>query len=118
GNANRYWDLDEAVYDAYGNVGLIGRLPTDRPHNLKIFGGKSFGFGTEIGGFFRIASGTPVTTQVNSVNHIPVYVEGRGDMGRTPFFTQTDIQVAHEFRLGEVKRLRLEFNMENIFNQK
>ena len=118
GNANRYWDLDEAVYDAYGNVGLIGRLPTDRPHSFKFFGGKSFAFGTEVGGFFRIMSGTPVTTQVNSVNHIPVYVEGRGDMGRTPFFTQTDLQVAHEFRFGEVKRLRVEFNMENLFNQK
>lgn len=118
GNANRYWDLDEAVYDAYGNVGLLGRLPTDRPHSFKIFGGKTFAFGTEIGAFFRAMSGTPVTTQVNSVNHIPLYVEGRGDMGRTPFFTQTDLQVAHEFRMGEVKRLRFEFNMENLFNQK
>jgi hypothetical protein len=118
GNANRYWDLDEAVYDAYGNAGLLGRLPTDRPHSFKIFGGKTFAFGTEIGAFFRAMSGTPVTTQVNSVNHIPLYVEGRGDMGRTPFFTQTDLQVAHEFRFGEVKRLRLEFNMENLFNQK
>jgi hypothetical protein len=39
-------------------------------------------------------------------------------MGRTPFFNQTDLQVAHEFRFGEVKRLRFEFNMENLFNQK
>jgi hypothetical protein len=49
-----------------------------------------------------------------------VYVEGRGDMGRTPLFNQTDLMVAHEFKLGksEVRKLRFEFNMINLFNQK
>lgn len=118
GNANRYFDLDEAMWDAHGKVGLFGRLPTDRPHVFKFYGAKHFSFGTEIGGFFRMMSGTPVTTQVVTVNDIPFYVEGRGDWGRTPFFNQTDLMVAHEVRLGEVKRLRFEFNMDNLFNQK
>lgn len=118
GNANRYWDLDEALWDAHGNAGLIGRLPTDRPHVFKFYGSRMFGFGTEIGGFFRAMSGTPVTTQVNTVNGIPMYVEGRGDLGRTPFFNQTDLVVAHEIKMGESKRLRFEFNMINLFNQK
>lgn len=120
GNANRYFDLDEALYDAHGNNGLYGSLPTDRPHVFKFYGAKQFKFGTEIGGFFRAMSGTPLTTQVNTINGIPVYVEGRGDMGRTPMFNQTDLMVAHEFKLGksEVKKLRFEFNMINLFNQK
>ncbi len=120
GNANRYFDLDEAFYDAHGNNGLFGALPTDRPHVLKFYGSKQFKFGTEIGGFFRASSGTPITTQVVSGNDIPVYVEGRGDLGRTPFFTQTDLMVAHELKLGksEVKKLRFEFNAINLFNQK
>ncbi len=118
GNANRYFDLDEILYDARGNVGNEGVLPTDRPHVLKFYGGKSFSFGTEIGGFFRAMSGTPVTTQVWTVNSIPVYVEGRGDAGRTPFFTQTDLMIAHTFAMGETKRLRFEFNFDNLFNQK
>ena len=120
GNANRYFDLDEAFYDANGKNGLYGLLPTDRPHVFKFYGSKQFKFGTEIGGFFRASSGTPVTTQVNTVNGIPVYVEGRGDLGRTPMFNQTDLMVAHEFKLGksEAKKLRFEFNMINLFNQK
>jgi len=118
GNANRYFDLDEAMWDANGNDGLYGRLPTDRPHVFKFYGSRQFGFGTEVGGFFRLTSGTPMTTQVTTINGIPVYVNGRGDMGRTPVFSQTDLVVAHEVRMGEVKRLRFEFNMVNLFNQK
>jgi hypothetical protein len=120
GNANRYFDLDEAFYDAHGNNGLYGRLPTDRPHVFKFYGAKQFKFGTEIGGFFRLQSGTPMTTQVVTIAPIPMYVEGRGDMGRTPVFNQTDIMVAHEFKLGksESKKLRFECNMINLFNQK
>ena len=118
GNANRYFDLDEAMYDANGNKGPFGPLATDRPHVFKFYGAKHFSFGTQIGGFFRVMSGTPASTQVWTVNHIPVIVNGRGDMGRTPVFSQTDLMVAHEFGVGEGKRLRLEFNLDNLFNQK
>ena len=90
GNANRYFDLDEAVFDAHGHDGLFGRLPTDRPHVFKFYGSKTLKFGTEIGRFFRAQSGTPMTTQGNTSNGIPMYVEGRGDMSRKPIFTQTD----------------------------
>jgi len=118
GNANRYFDLDEALYDARGKLGLYGMLPTDRPHVFKFYGAKEFKFGTEVGGFFRASSGTPITTQVDTINQIPFYVNGRGDAGRTPFFNQTDLLVAHEFKVGEAKRLRLEMNVINVFNQK
>jgi hypothetical protein len=119
GNANRYFDLDEAYYDAHGHNGDFGRLPTDRPHVFKFYGSKEFKFGTEIGAFFRASSGTPVTTQVQTIN-MGMYVNGRGDLGRTPMFNQTDLVVAHQFKLGksEVKKLRFEFNMINLFNQK
>ncbi len=47
-----------------------------------------------------------------------MFVEGRGNLGRTDALTQTDLLVSHEFRLGGGdKRLRLEFNGLNIFNQ-
>jgi hypothetical protein len=118
GNANRYFDLDEALYDANGNLGLEGRLPTDRPHVFKLYGAKQFKWGTDVGAFFRAMSGTPVTTQVVSGNGIPIYVEGRGDMGRTPLFNQTDLVVGHTFKLAESRSLRFEMNMINLFNQK
>jgi hypothetical protein len=119
GNANRYFDLDEAFYDAHGHNGTYGMLPTDRPHVFKLYGSKQFKWGTEVGGFFRAMSGTPSTTQVQTSN-MGMYVNGRGDMGRTPFFNQTDLMVAHELKVGtgETKKLRFEFNMINLFNQK
>jgi hypothetical protein len=122
GNANRYWDLDEILWDAHGNLDVRGPLPTDRPHVFKFYGSKVFRFlnahSTEVGGFFRAMSGTPMSTEVWSVHGYGIYAEGRGDMGRTPFFTQTDLVLSHEIGIGEGKRLRFEFNMVNLFNQK
>jgi hypothetical protein len=119
-NVTRGWDLDELLFDAQGNKGVYGRLATDRPHVFKLYGSYSFGFGTELGGFFYGGSGTPVSTLVATDNGIPVLVNGRGDRGRTPFLTQTDFMVAHEIKMGDDgnKRLRFEFNMINLFNQK
>ena len=45
-------------------------------------------------------------------------VNDRGDMGRTPTLSQTDLMVSHEFKIKEGKSLRFEFNMMNLFNQK
>ncbi|MFN0106431.1 MAG: carboxypeptidase regulatory-like domain-containing protein [Bryobacteraceae bacterium] len=117
GNANRTWDLDEILFDNKGNI-VEGRLATDRPHVAKLFGSYNFTFGTELGGFFYAGSGTPVTTNYQTLNQVGVFSFGRGDLGRTPFYNQTDLMVAHEVKMGEVRRLRFEFNMQNLFNQK
>jgi len=116
-NASRAWDLDETVFNSTGQY-LFGHLATDRPHVFKAFGNYSFKWGTQIGAFFLAESGTPVSTKVETANQIPVIVNSRGDLGRTPFFNQTDLMIAHEIKLGEVKRLRFEFNATNVFNQK
>lgn len=118
GNANRSWDLDEILFDSHGNVDIKGRLNTDRPHVFKIYGAKEFKFGTNVGLFFYGGSGTPVSTLVVTRNQIPVFVNGRGDLGRTPILTQTDLNVFHDLKFGETKRLRFEMNMLNLFNQK
>lgn len=117
-SATRAWDLDEIMFDSKGNLGLAGLLPTDRPHVLKLYGSYNFRFGTEIGTFFRASSGTPLTTYAYTTHRIGMRVNGRGDMGRTPVVTQTDLLVAHTINLGENKKLRFEFNITNLFNQK
>ncbi|MFB3829058.1 MAG: carboxypeptidase regulatory-like domain-containing protein [Bryobacteraceae bacterium] len=122
GNVNRAWDLDEVLFDAHGHLDIKGRLATDRPHVFKLYGNKEFnwktGGATDIGLFQYAGSGTPLSLQVQTVNQIPIFVEGRGSMGRTPFLTQTDLLLGHTFTLGEGKRLRFEFNALNVFNQK
>ena len=45
-------------------------------------------------------------------------VNGRGDMGRTPFFSKTDLLVSHELTMSGNRRMRLELNVLNLFNQK
>jgi hypothetical protein len=120
--ASRYWDLDEILFDSKGHLDVTGRLPTDRPHVFKFYGSKDFswrgGNVSTVGLFFRVSSGTPVTTYVATTNQIPVMVNGRGDMGRTPILSQTDLNLSHNFRVAEGKKLVVEMNMLNLFNQK
>ena len=121
-NTTRGWDLAEYMFDSQGHLDVQGRLATDRPHVFKLYGSKTFDWGSrnasDIGLFFYGGSGTPLTTNVVTSNSIGVFVNGRGDMGRTPWLTQTDLLVGHEFKLSETKRIRVEFNALNLFNQK
>jgi hypothetical protein len=119
GNVNRAWDLDESTWDARGNLDPQGALATDRPHVFKLYGAYLFPFGTQIGANFYAGSGTPLTTYVNTLNGIEVFVEGRGDMGRTDVLNYTDLLVSHEVPLAATnQRLRLELQVLNVFNQK
>ena len=118
-NSHIGWDIDEILWDSHGNLDVRGRLATDRPHVVKLYGGYQFKFGTQVGAFFYGGSGTPITTEVigQDFGYSP-FVNGRGDMGRTPVLTRTDLLVAHELSLTQQKRVRLELNLQNLFNQK
>lgn len=116
-NASRAWDLDEMMFDSHGNLGVDGLLPTDRPHVGKLYGSYLLKTGTTIGVNFYAGSGTPVSKSVQSIYRYPILVEGRGSLGRTPVLSQTDILVSHDLKLGGDKKLRLEFNGLNVFNQ-
>jgi len=59
-----------------------------------------------------------MSTYAQDVQNIPLFVNGRGDMGRTPVFSNTDLLISHAIGVGEGKRIRLEFNAQNLFNQK
>jgi len=118
GNVNRAWDLDELLWDSHGNMDVVGRLATDRPHVVKLYGAYTLPTHTNIGAFFYGASGTPVSTYVTSTNSADLFVNGRGDMGRTPALFRTDLQVSHDLSLTAAQRLRLELTVQNLFNQK
>jgi hypothetical protein len=117
GNANRDYDTDEVMFDSRGNF-LYGRLETDRPHVLKLYGSYRTKWGSEIGAKFYGGSGTPITTRVENLSQIPIMVNGRADAGRMPFLNTTDLLVSHEFQLTENQKIRVEMNMINLFNQK
>jgi Carboxypeptidase regulatory-like domain/TonB-dependent Receptor Plug Domain len=135
GNANRAWDIDEVLFTSHGATsadgtceavagaacvtnGVLGRLATDRPNVVKLYGSYTFPFGTQVGANFYGANGTPMSTYVVTLNQTNLFVEGRGDMGRTPMLTRTDLLVSHELNLMGSQKLRLELNVQNVFNQK
>jgi hypothetical protein len=117
GNANRGFDLDEMMWDSKGNLDVRGRLATDRPHVLKVYGSYMAPFGTQIGLNQYVGSGTPLTTYVSTSHATDAMVEGRGDMGRTPVLSTTDLLLSHEIGVRS-DRVRFELNVLNIFNQK
>jgi hypothetical protein len=116
-NASRAWDLDQMMFDSHGDL-VYGRLPTDRPHVVKVYGSYLFKFGTNVGLNFYGGSGTPISEIIQTTSGVPVFVEGRGNLGRTDALTQTDLLLSHEIAVGGSKKLRIEFNGLNLFNQK
>jgi hypothetical protein len=98
-----------------------GFLATDRRHVFKAFGGYSFNrwgsdaHTTDLNFFYTAQQGTPQTTFVTVVaTSIPL--NKRGDLGRTPVFTQTDFSLTHRYKVGRFT-LAFDFNVLNAFNQ-
>jgi len=120
---NRFFDYVINGFTATGEPDN-GRLATDRPHVFKAYGGYSFDWWnskantTDIGFFQVIQSGTPQTTFVG-VAHTSIPLTKRGDLGRTPTFTQTDLNLTHRYRFGRDDRFSLAFdvNVLNVFNE-
>jgi hypothetical protein len=115
-NVERYFDGQYLVMDDSGNV-VYGLLPTDRPHYLKIQGTYDTPWGTNIGVFQQVMSGGPKSTTISLLGYSPVFVNGRGDLGRMPTTSQTDLALNHEFRFGGTHRFGINLNIDNLFNQ-
>jgi outer membrane receptor protein involved in Fe transport len=130
-NVNRFFDLPHIGFTPNG-VPDNGRLATDRPHAVKLFAAYSFDwrnlFGhsldssgsnsTELSGSFIGMSGTPTSTQIG-IYGANVFLFGRGDLGRSPMFTQTDMALTHTYKFGDDGRMALKFevNALNVFNE-
>jgi hypothetical protein len=101
-----------------------GRLPTDRPHVFKSYGGFTYDWmgsrtnGTTISYFTTVQSGTPITTFVDVENSF-IPLTRRGDLGRTPMYTQTDLNLTHRYKFGTDLRytMAIDVNVTNLFNE-
>jgi hypothetical protein len=122
-SVDRFFDYPINGYTASGQPDN-GYLATDRRHVFKSYGGyefdrwKSKGHSDDISYFFTAMQGTPQTTFV-SVVATSIPLSKRGDLGRTPAFTQTDLSWSHHYNFGNDGRFRLsfDFNVLNVFNQ-
>jgi hypothetical protein len=116
-NVSRAFDLPFGNFDANGQ-NVYGRLATDRPHTFKLFANYTFNnpAGATTLSVTQLAySGTPLTSQVTFI--VPVYYNGRGDLGRTPALTQTDMLFSHTYGVTERAKVKFDFNVLNVFNQ-
>ncbi len=90
---------------------------TDRPHQFKLQGTYDLPWGTMVGMNAIVESGVPRSTIVSQKN-INFFPYGRGDLGRTPTFSQVDLLVQQEFRLPRALRVSIGVNAINVFDQK
>ena len=93
-----------------------GKLATDRPHQLKIYGSYSFDFGLTVGLYTFAMSGTPVSRQL--LLYQGYHPVGRFTDGRTPFLTRTDLYLEYNLQFGRKYGLQLNANITNLFNWK
>ena len=116
-NVSRAFDLSPGNFDQTGH-NVYGRLATDRPHQAKFFGNylwKNRAGSTNFSLSQLVYSGTPLSSTITFI--VPILYKGRGDLGRTPTFSQTDILVAHTIHLTERVGLKFDANITNLFNQ-
>jgi len=120
---DRFFDYPINGFTATGQPDN-GYLATDRRHSFKAYGGYSFdrwrskGHTDDLSFFYTAMQGTPQTTFITVVaTSIPLIK--RGDLGRTPAFTQTDLSWTHRYRFGNDGNysLAFDFNVLNVFNQ-
>jgi hypothetical protein len=116
-NVSRAFDLSPGNFNQNGQ-NVFGLLATDRPHQFKFFGNYEFktrAGTTDLSVGQYAYSGTPLSSEVTFI--VPVLFNGRGDLGRTPAFTQTDLLFTHTVLLTERVKLKFDMNVLNALNQ-
>ncbi len=119
---NRFFDLPTIGWTAKGqsDSGLLG---TDRTHVFNAYGAYIFDWmgsktnSSEFGFYTTFQSGTPQSTLVGFIT--PVFLNERGDMGRTEMFTQTDFNFTHKYKFGRDNRFTVaaDLNILNLFDE-
>jgi hypothetical protein len=119
---NRFFDLPHLGFTATGDKD-DGPLATDRPHVFNAYGAYIFNWKdkaneTTVSFFQTIESGTPVTSTVGLYT-TSIFLK-RGDLGRTPMFTQTDLAFSHRYKFGNDGKFAMAFdvNLINAWDQK
>jgi Carboxypeptidase regulatory-like domain/TonB dependent receptor/TonB-dependent Receptor Plug Domain len=124
-NINRYFDNLALSFDNFGNV-ANGLLPTDRPNTFKFFGDYSFNWlhrlRTDVGVSQYVYQGTPISTSVAIIipggSAFSVLPNGRGDLGRTPWLTETGLLVTQKYRVNERIGIKFQLNVTNLWDER
>jgi len=118
-NLSPLFDLQSLLQNRYG------RLPGDRPHQLKFDGSYRTPWKLLVSGSFRAQSGIPF----NALIPHPSYGDNQGfevprgtsinpltGRNRTPTTFNLDLGAAYPIMLGESRQLRIQFDWFNVLN--
>ena len=109
--ANADFDYHQFADDAYGNLEL------DRPHSFRLDATYTAPIGLQAGLGLRVRSGVPVSRvgYFNSSYSFSLFLEPRGESGRTPTEWDADAVLGWDLRLGPVTVTPLVYVF-NVFN--
>jgi len=114
-SVERFFDGLYMSFDENGNP-VYGPLGTDRPHYFKMQATYQLPWGTGIGLNQDLASGTPQSSTI-TFKSVPFFPYGRGDLGRSPVYSNTDLSLYHRLHLRGRSELDLYLNVFNLFDQ-
>ena len=114
-NVNRFFDQIVMTFDRNREL-VYGRLGTDRPHQLKTQFMYRFPFDLTVGVNQRVASGIPMSEEFQITGGYPFFPSGRGNLGRTPVFSNTDLALTQNIRLGG-QSVQFQATVLNLFDQ-
>ena len=114
-NVSRAFDVVQGAYNADGDV-VYGKLPTDRPHQLKAQFVYQFPWRMTAAVNQIVMSGTPVTEYGILTGHNFFMPEGYGNLGRTPTLSQTDLAINQELSFGR-QSFTFSLNILNLLDQ-
>jgi hypothetical protein len=112
---NRFFDQIVMTFDKNQNL-VFGRLGTDRPHQLKAQVMYRAPWNTIVGFNQRVASGLPMSEEFQIQGGYPFFPNGRGNLGRTPVFSQSDLSLIQDVRFGG-QALQFQVTVLNLFDQ-
>ncbi|HSO23778.1 MAG TPA: hypothetical protein VLT81_12765, partial [Chondromyces sp.] len=115
-NVSRLYDVPGSMYDQNGDL-VYGRLATDRTHQLGAQFLYNFDLGLSVGVNQYIGSGTPISTIGKIPNNNFFYPYGRGDLGTTPWLTQTDLSLSYKLPLGRRLAMAVGLTVLNLFDE-
>lgn len=113
-NVERLFDAIWNGYDQNGQL-LTGNLATDRPNVVEAQGLYRTPWGTVLGVEQKWAEGTPISEEI-SFGGVPFFPNGRGNLGRTPSITETNLQISHPFKIAGYE-LELAATVLNLFDE-
>jgi len=116
-NVERYFDAWFMHYDQNLNE-TLGKLPTDRPHQFKVYGAYTFDFGLTAGLSAFGMSGTPKNLEFELNNIQGYYPIGRGTEGRNSFLWRLDAYAEYNLQLTDRYAVQFNLNVTNVFNTK